>query len=161
MDCHCNECAQYLCAPSDSSLLVSTDDQQSPSTPSVKVPASPQLVSHAPTPVAVDPFAADPAFPWRWWNAVVPFVVMLAVTLTSVFVIGLFRARELGFANPSMSEMLSKSRAVEALLWGMLTSTALVFIMLLAQGRKLLALVDEWGEGCKVSRHSETLCFVD
>jgi predicted membrane-bound mannosyltransferase len=38
----------------------------------------------------------DVNFPWRWWNAVVPFAVMLAVTIASVFVIGLFGAQDSG-----------------------------------------------------------------
>jgi Na+/H+ antiporter NhaC len=60
-----------------------------------------------------------------------------------------FHPVKIGIANPSVSELLAHAKAVEALLWGILVSTSVVLVMLLIQKRKLLTLVDEWGDGCK------------
>lgn len=96
----------------------------------------------------VDPFAPDPRYEKRWFNAVVPFLVMLCVTIIGVFLTGYFKCLDEGIPYPTMPELLGRSEAVHALLWGVVCATLLTYFMLLIQGRKFLDLMETWYAGC-------------
>ena len=79
-------------------------------------------------------------------NALLPFLFLIAVTITGIFVIGYFADE--GIASPTLVEILGRSNAVQALLWGISASLLLLFAMLLVQRRKFADLVETFYFGC-------------
>jgi Na+/H+ antiporter NhaC len=92
---------------------------------------------------------APEGIPHRWWNAVIPILVVVTVTLVGLVVTG-GRALGEGGAGADLLDRIKEGNSFTALLWASLTGCLVA--ILLAVGQRLLSVtgaLDAWVNGIR------------
>jgi Na+/H+ antiporter NhaC len=84
--------------------------------------------------------APDPEASCRWWNAAVPVVLVVLVTLGGLYVSGVDSLRKAGVGGASLREVIDASDPFTVLLWASLTGVASAIVLAVTQN--LLSLRD-------------------
>lgn len=71
--------------------------------------------------------------PHRWFNAVLPVVLVVAVALGSIYWTGLTALRDEGVTNPGLSTIIGEGDAFTGLVWGSISGALLAIILAVVQ----------------------------
>ena len=86
----------------------------------------------------------------KWYNGVVPILVLISVTVFGLIFTGIDSLKEQGITEYGMRDVISNSNSYLALLWGSFSACVIAALMII--GQKILTLretVDAWFAGIR------------
>lgn len=72
--------------------------------------------------------------PARWYNAVLPVVLCLAVTVAGLLLTGYYNCLDSGIAHPTIADIAGAGQSSDALIWGSMLGSILAIAMTRLQG---------------------------
>jgi Na+/H+ antiporter NhaC len=88
--------------------------------------------------------------PLRWYNAVIPIVVVVAGTMVGLYVTGMQGVAESGTGDYSLGSIVGNANSYQALLWASLLSCVVAIFLSVSQRiLKLTEAMDAWFTGLK------------
>ena len=86
----------------------------------------------------------------RWYNGVIPIIILVSVTVFGLIYTGIDSMREQGITEYGIRDIISNSNSYLALLWGSFTACVVAAIMIIAQ--RILSVretIDAWFAGIR------------